>query len=61
MTIQSQLINPVYGPVRIDVYNEIGKNLALPIIQGQPIQAAIDQFAQSLKNLAPQFGYNVSE
>jgi multiple sugar transport system substrate-binding protein len=61
MTIQSQLINPVVGPVRVDVYNQIGADLALPITQGQPIQAAIDQFTQALKNLAPQVGYNVSD
>ena len=61
MTIQSQLINPVVGPVRVDVYNQIGADLALPLIQGESVQAAIDQFAQTLKNLAPQVGYQVVE
>lgn len=61
MTVQAGLINPVVGPVRVDVYEQLGSDLAQPIIEGVPIQEAIDQYAQSLKNLAPQFGYNVTD
>lgn len=61
MTAQSQLINPIVGPVRIDVYSQLGSGLTLPITEGTPIQAALDGFAQGLRNSAPQFGYNVTE
>ena len=61
MTIQAPLINPVVGPVRIDVYNQIPTELAVPIREGASIQEGIDRFTQLLKNLAPQFGYSVSE
>ncbi len=61
MTIQSQLINPVVGPVRIDVYNQIGSDLALPLTEGQPSRRPSTSSPSPSKNLAPQFGYNVSD
>lgn len=61
MTVQSQLINPSVGPVRMDVDAQIGSTLALPITQGSPIQDAINQFNEGLANLAPSAGYSVSQ
>lgn len=61
MTVQSQLINPSVGPVRMDVDAQIGSTLVLPIAEGAPIQEAIDTFAEQLRNLAPTAGYSVTE
>jgi len=61
MTVQSQLINPSVGPVRMDVDAQIGSTLALPITQGSSIQDSIDQFNEGLANLAPSAGYTVSQ
>ncbi len=61
MSAQSQFVNPVVAPERIGVYNELGSGLSLAITTGTPIQEALDSFAQHLKNLAPQFGYTVSD
>ncbi len=61
MTVQSQLINPSVGPVRMDVDAQIGSTLALPITQGAKIQDAINEFQAGLANLAPTVGYTVSQ
>lgn len=61
MTVQSELINPSVTPVRINIDEQIGSTLVLPISGGAPIQEAINSFNDSLANLAQQAGYTVTQ
>jgi len=48
-------------PVRINIDEQIGSTLVLPITNGSSIQDAINSFDDSLTNLAQQAGYTVSQ
>jgi len=61
MTVQADLINPSVTPVRINIDEQIGSTLVLPITNGSSIQDAINSFDDSLTNLAQQAGYTVSQ
>jgi len=61
MTAQADLINPSVTPVRINIDEQIGSTLVLPITEGSPIQEAIDNFANNLTQLAQVAGYTVSQ